>query len=220
MKGKRSRRQLGFTIIELIISLVIVAIIMVGLLTAMRSFGITEEKLDKRLVLVDQRRVISGFLDDILGVAVLRPRPAKIGTPEESTFLGRPDSVQWVGVMPARHGVGGLYHFRLYVVGGTEGGSALMLSYLPFAGLEVLPDWSLAEQRILVDRLEGFSLLYQLEGAGEWLAEWRNTAEPRKLARVRLSIVAGGAEWPLLVFPVRSSTRSGGSGRIVSGPEL
>ena len=53
MKGKRSRRQLGFTIIELIISLVIVAIIMVGLLTAMRSFGITEEKLDKRLVLVD-----------------------------------------------------------------------------------------------------------------------------------------------------------------------
>ncbi|HOY03545.1 MAG TPA: prepilin-type N-terminal cleavage/methylation domain-containing protein, partial [Zoogloea sp.] len=70
----RAGREGGFTVIELIISLVIVAIIMVGLLTAMRSLGLTGEKLDARLALVDERRVVSGFLDDVLGRVVLRPR--------------------------------------------------------------------------------------------------------------------------------------------------
>jgi general secretion pathway protein J len=107
-------RRKGFTVIELIISLVIVAIIMVGLLTAMRSFGITEEKLGARIAVVDERRVVSGFLDDVFGQVVLRPRLSLAGTPEESTFVGAPAAVQWVGVMPARHGAGGstIFGFR------------------------------------------------------------------------------------------------------------
>ena len=54
----------GFTLVELIISLAIVSVIMLGLLTAMRSFGVTGEKLDQRLAIVDERRVLSGFLSE------------------------------------------------------------------------------------------------------------------------------------------------------------
>lgn len=213
----RAGREGGFTVIELIISLVIVAIIMVGLLTAMRSLGLTGEKLDARLALVDERRVVSGFLDDVLGRVVLRPRQSLAGTPGESTFVGTPAALEWIGVMPARHGVGGLHHFRLQSGLTSSGGSALLLSYLPYFGGEVLPDWSLAEQRVLVGRLEGFSLAYQLDDGGEWLGEWRNSPDPRTLARIRVSILAAGSEWPLLVLPVRSLLPAGASGRIVTG---
>lgn len=212
------RREQGFTVIELIISLVIVAIIMVGLLTAMRSFGITEEKLDARLALVDERRVVSGFLDDVFGQVVLRPRLSLAGTPEESTFVGAPAAVQWVGVMPARHGAGGLYHFRLQVAAASDGNSALTLAYLPYTGVESLPDWSLAEQRVLLGRLDGFSLAYQLDDGGEWREAWRNSAEPRSLARIRVSVVAAGSEWPLLVVPVHRLKPASGQGGIVMGP--
>lgn len=212
-----SSREDGFTVIELIVSLVIVAVIMVGLLTAMRSLGLSEEKLDARLARVDERRVVSGFLEDVLGQMVLRSRQSQAGTPMESTFVGTPTALEWIGVMPARHGVGGLHHFRLQSGPDSAGGTALLLSYVPYSGVEIVPDWSLAEQRVLVAHLEGLSAAYQLDDGGEWLVEWRSTADPRTLARLRVSIAASGSEWPLLVIPVRSLLPAGASGRIVTG---
>ena len=214
----RLRHEQGFTVIELIISLVIVAIIMVGLLTAMRSFGITGEKLDARIALVDERRVVSGFLDDVFGQVVLRPRLSLAGTPDESTFVGGAAAVQWVGVMPARHGAGGLYHFRLQVAAANDGGSALMLAYLPYTGVELLPDWSLAEQRVLLGHLDSFSLAYQLDDGSEWREAWRNSSEPNSLSRVRLSIRSARSEWPLFVIRVRGLQPSDRAGSIVRGP--
>lgn len=211
-------KQGGFTLVELIISLVIVAVIMVGLLAALRSFGVTDEKLERRLAQADERRVVSGFLEDVLGQAVLRPRLAMAGKPEESCFVGGPDSLEWVGVMPARHGVGGLHYFRLYWAGDGRS-AALMLAYLPFAGLDSpLPDWSLAERRVLVEDVSGFALRYQLEDGGEWLSQWRNTVDSRRVGRVGVALAAGGSEWPLLVVPVRSLVSAGAMGRIVNGP--
>jgi general secretion pathway protein J len=212
-----SRRQQGFTLIELIISLVIVAIIMVGLLTALRSFGLTEEKLDGRLAQVDERRVVSGFLEDVLGMAVLRPRLALVGTPDESSFVGESSALQWIGVMPARNGTGGLYHFRLQPGPTADGGTGLILIYVPYTGLDSPPEWSVAEQRVLVPRLDGFTLAYQLDDDGNWLQGWRNTTEPRSLARIRIAVASAGSEWPFLVIPVRGLMPSGTSGRIVTG---
>jgi hypothetical protein len=60
-----------------------------------------------------------------------------------------------------------------------------MLAYLPYTGVESLPDWSLAEQRVLLGRLDGFSLAYQLDDGGEWREAWRSP-EPRP--------------WPVSVF--------------------
>jgi len=210
-------RQGGFTLVELILSLTIISIIMVGLLTAMRSFGITDEKLEKRLSQADERRVVSGFLEDVLGQALFRPRSSMAGKPEESSFLGGPDSLEWIGVMPARHGAGGLHHFRLYWVGDGRS-AALMLAYLPFVGVEVLPDWNIAERRVLVDAVSGFALRYQREDGGAWLNQWRMGPDSGQLGRVGVALAAGGAEWPLLVVPVRTLVKPLPKGQIVHGP--
>ncbi|MBN9696262.1 MAG: prepilin-type N-terminal cleavage/methylation domain-containing protein [Zoogloea sp.] len=217
MRHTRIRRQGGFTLVELLISLAIVSVIMVGLLTAMRSFGLTDEKLEKRLAQADERRVVSGFLEDVLGQAVFRPRSSMLGKPEESSFLGTPDSLEWIGVMPPRHGAGGLYHFRLYWAGDGRS-TALMLAYLPYAGLEVLPDWSLAERRVLVESVSGFALRYQREDGGAWLDQWRMGAESGQLGRVGVALAAGGVEWPLLVVPVRVLAKPQPKVQIVNGP--
>jgi prepilin-type N-terminal cleavage/methylation domain-containing protein len=159
----RAGREGGFTVIELIISLVIVAIIMVGLLTAMRSLGLTEEKLDARLALVDERRVVSGFLDDVLGQVVLRPRQSLAGTPGESTFVGTPAALEWIGVMPARHGVGGLHHFRLQSGLTSSGGNALIL---------VIPS---------LLRAARFFRTGRWRSSGFWWGAWRGSPWPTSL---------------------------------------
>lgn len=210
-------RHGGFTLVELILSLTIISIIMVGLLTAMRSFGITDEKLERRLSQADERRVVSGFLEDVLGQALFRSRSSMLGKPEESSFLGGPDSLEWIGVMPARHGVGGVHHFRLYVEGNGRS-TALMLAYLPFVGVEVLPDWSVAERRVLVDAVSGFALSYQLEEGGAWRDQWRMGPDSGQLGRVGVALAAGGAEWPLLVVQVRPLMKPLPKGQIVNGP--
>lgn len=217
MRRSLRSRHGGFTLVELVLSLTIIAIIMVGLLTAMRSFGITDEKLEKRLAQADERRVVAGFLEDVLGEALFRPRSSMVGKPEESSFLGGPDSLEWIGVMPARHGVGGVHHFRLYVEGNGRS-TALMLAYLPFVGVETLPDWNVAERRVLVEAVSGFALRYQLEDGGAWLDQWRMGPDSGQLGRVGVALASGGAEWPLLVVPVRALVKQLPKGRIVNGP--
>jgi len=93
-----------------------------------------------------------------------------------------------------------------------------MLAYLPYAGLEVLPDWSLAERRVLVESVSGFALRYQREDGGAWLDQWRMGAESGQLGRVGVALAAGGVEWPLLVVPVRVLAKPQPKVQIVNGP--
>jgi general secretion pathway protein J len=212
------RQACGFTLVELIVSLTLMAILMLALLGAMRSIGVTEEKLDKRLAVVEEVRSVSSFLDDILGASALKQRATKVGTPGESTFVGTPLALQWIGVMPARHGAGGLHHFRVAseMVGGE---TALTLAYLPFAGLDVAPEWAQAQRRVLVPHLSALSIQYQLADAAAWLPEWRNTAASPALARVRLAISADGVDWPEQVVAVHAILQNAGGVRIVVGAD-
>lgn len=211
--------QGGFTLVELILSLVIVSIIMLGLLTALRSFGITEDKLQRRVAAIDESRAVTSFLEDILGrVAIRPPRPGSVqGSPDESIFVGTSTAVQWVGVMPARQGVGGMHHFRLFVAD-VDGVAALMLGFLPYAGPDQSPDWTQAEQRVLLRGLERLELRYMLVGSGTWLPAWRNSSGPEQLSRVGVTLMVAGVEWPPMVVPVRTPLPQGGRSVIVAGP--
>lgn len=219
MKSMPRVRVGGFTLIELLLSLVIVSVIMVGLLTALRSFGITEDKLDRRLAAIEESRAVAAFLEDILGRVALRgPKPGSAqGAPAEIGFVGEPGNVEWVGVMPARHGAGGMYRFRLSIAD-AEGRAVLVLAYLPFHGADLKPDWSRADRRVLITGVERFDVRYRLAGAGDWLPAWRSSPEPERLARISLSITAAGGPWPLLVIPVRIPLPHGAGSAIVAGP--
>lgn len=211
--------QGGFTLVELILSLVIVSIIMLGLLTALRSFGITEDKLQRRVAAIDESRAVTSFLEDVLGrVAIRPPRPGSVqGAPDESVFVGTSTAVQWIGVMPARQGVGGMHHFRLFVAD-VDGAAALMIAFLPYAGTDPGLDWAQAEQRVLLRGLERIDLRYRLVGSNTWLSEWRNSGGPEQLSRVSVTLTVAGVEWPPLVVPARIPMPQGGRSVIVAGP--
>jgi general secretion pathway protein J len=93
--------------------------------------------------------------------------------PSAFFFEGAGQSMTWVGVMPARYGVGGRYHFRL-TMGSYDGAPAVILSYLPWIDQQTLPEWGAAQTYPLLQHATGLSFQY-LDGAidpPQWGSDW------------------------------------------------
>lgn len=193
-----SAKARGFTLIEVLIALVLLSLLMGGLLASLRTLGDTATRLETRGAQSEERRLVSGFLRQVIGGLVSKPVDPGDGTPP-LPFLGGAAELVWVAPMPARHTVGGLHRFRLSRAGLDEG--ALRLQFLPYAGdAAPAPDWGLADQRLLLEGLESLEIAYQLAGSRDWLSAW--TEADRLPARIRLRLEQEGVWWPELVIPL------------------
>lgn len=190
----------GFTLVEVVIALTLVAVILAGLVSALVSFGKTSTRLEERTLVSDDVRLVYAFLEQSLGAAAPRIRVRPDDAMPVTWFQGAATELEWLGLMPARHGVGGLYHLRLGVERGAGDRRRLMLHYLPYAGDDPPPDWSAAESHLLLDGVTGFDLAYRGLDEDEWRAEWRDTEVLP--ARVKMGLAVRGQSWPEWIVPV------------------
>jgi len=186
----------GFTLIEVVIALTLVAVILTGLVSALVSFGKTSTRIEERSLTSDDVRLVYAFLEQSLGAAAPRVRVRPEDLVPVGWFEGSGTELEWLGLMPARHGVGGLYHLRL----GVERGRRLVLYYLPYAGDDPPPDWGAAESHLLLAGVTAFDLAYRALDEDEWRAEWRATEVLP--ARVKVGLAVRGQAWPELIVPV------------------
>ncbi|MFV8824853.1 prepilin-type N-terminal cleavage/methylation domain-containing protein [Thauera sp. WH-2] len=216
----RRRRRAGFTLVEVLVGLVLFSLIMTGLLGALRGFASVGGKVDARLQAQDADRVVLGFLRSVLGSAQSLPRSA--AGPRRVWFDGDAVGLAWVGVMPPRHGFGGLHHMRLAVAGPASGGGLdLVLQYAPYEDARAPVNWAAASSRALYSDVLGLELAYEDPSAdpgGRWVTTWRD--QERLPARVSVGILrAGGAAPPPLVvqLPGRPAGSAGGGGFVIGG---
>lgn len=200
-----TRRTSGFTLVEVVIALTLMSLIMLGLVSALSTFGQTGGRIEQRGERADDMRLVSGFLRQILSTASIQHRHARDDGTMASYLIGSARSLEWLGRLPARHGAGGLYHIRL---GMREEGEAfdLILKLRPFApppdelGTIAALDWEQEPERILVREITAFSIAYQRLGSGDWEDEW---FDPDVLpGRVALRVFVAGSAWPELIIPV------------------
>ncbi len=194
------RHGRGFTLIEVVIALTLVAVILTGLVSALVSFGKTSTRIEERSLTSDDVRLVYAFLEQSLGAAAPRVRVRPEDSVPVGWFEGSGTELEWLGLMPARHGVGGLYHLRLGVERGADRGRRLVLYYLPYAGDDPPPDWGLAVSHLLLEGVTGFDLAYRGADEDEWRAEWRDTEVLP--ARVKVGLAVRGQTWPELIVPV------------------
>ncbi|AUN95756.1 prepilin-type N-terminal cleavage/methylation domain-containing protein [Pseudazoarcus pumilus] len=201
------RRDRGFTLIEVLIALTLLALVMLGLVSALSTFGRTASSMETRFERSDEARLVSEFLRGAIGRVSTRAQMRVDDGPMRPMFEGTASELRWVGVMPARHGAGGLHHFRLFVMQDAAG-PALALQYLPYVGGERMPDWNSASSRVLAEDLRAFDIAYAGEDEAQWFAQWLGEDEvPRAL---RLAIDTRQSLWPELVVRPRPT---GGRGR-------
>lgn len=191
----------GFTLVELLIVLVLLSLITLALASAMRTAAQTEERVDTRLERIDSLRIASDFLRAVLGrvsaqkrVGILEPGSS------QHYFMGAASEVRWVGVMPARYGVGGRYHFRLHLAEDQT----LALQYLPWLDSPAQPNWSVAPSVSLATGVTSLSMQYEdaSDEPVQWGAPWK--VLDRMPARIAINLQTVNGAWPELVVPLRA----------------
>lgn len=206
----------GFTLVEVLIALSLLALLMLVLTGAMRSMGQTEERIDQKVSASDDYRTMVNFLHDVLGrVSARRIRSSTVGAPSEVPFFdARPDSLAWVGVMPARVGVGGRHYMRLAVERGPSG-RQLVLRFSPWTGAPSFNAWSQANAQVLAASVDGIALRYQDPGSGQWGPAWPPPGVPTQNlppsllpSAIELQFAGQDSGWPPLVVGVVPSRAS------------
>lgn len=178
LRRRRRHHHAGFTLLELLVVMSMLSLVMLGLGSGMRTMVKAEAGIDGRMNLLDELRVARQFLVQIVGkVSAQRlQRPDS----EVLAFQAQPDSLSWIGVMPARPGVGGLHQFRLAIEPDDESNqSSLVLRYHPWQSDVGVVDWGQAKHRVLLKGVSG--LLIEAQGLppkmrpnpGTWPQGWQ-----------------------------------------------
>ena len=210
----------GFTLVELLVTMALLSLLMLGMASALRTMAQTEERVDTRLANADEFRVATGFLRSIVGRVSARKNPTPI--PQGASpylFMGTPTALSWVGIMPARYGAGGRNFFHL-AVEPVLGAPALVIRFLPWVDSTEFPDWGQAESRVLVHGVTSLALTYEDTRQIEplWVNAWERTDSLP--GRVRMELQTEAGPWPMWVSAMRSLPLSErGSGRFSMGPE-
>ena len=64
----RKQRQRGFTLVEVLVVMTLLSLVVLALGSALRTTAQTEERVDQRLARNDEIRVVTGFLQSVLGL--------------------------------------------------------------------------------------------------------------------------------------------------------
>ena len=205
----RPRRSLGlsrgFTIIEVVVALTIMSLILLATVSAMRTFGNTQNSLDRMTGRIDELRTVSSFLRDTLQGAVVSTRVSgrdssglslgpRGGSESSAYFRGDVDSFSWKAPVLFGEGYGGTLLVRVVRL---DNELTLQWQDPPASLLDI--DWSDAQERALLGAIEEFEVSYREDAGDEWLEELGRDGSP---ALVRLIIKANGRYWPELVMQV------------------
>lgn len=220
----------GFTLVEMLVVMVLLSLMSLAMASAFRTVGQVETRVDGRLGRVDQVRTVTQFLRGLTAQVAARPLQrsgAALDGRKMPGWAATPTSLEWLGIMPARHGAGGRNFFRLAIEEVNGDGPALVLRYLPHqVGQQEFPDWRLAEFRVLVPRVTRFVVAAQADWVPTaadvgrvpegWQAGW--PVEDVLPTQLRLSLEDDLGAWPDLVVTLyRSVPTANTSGGFVVG---
>lgn len=189
----------GFTLLEVIISISLLSLIMVAIVTAMRTLGNTKTTLEKVTNRVDEVRVVSDFLRQNLGAAMPVVRTGASANEFEQAanygtyFAGNSSRITWVSPLLAGANLGGAYVMSL-----SLNGDKLQLFWQPYQRDAGLFKPSELKPRVLLHSVEKFEVGYLPRHGAEWADQW--VGDRVNPVAVRLNIKVGDKHWPELVI--------------------
>lgn len=196
-----TRVQRGFTLVEVVVALTLVALIMLGLLGAMRAMGDAATRVDAVSGRTSDMHLISAFLGRVVsGGQALAYRGDTPETQQTMYFEGSAERFRWIGNLSLRHGTRGLHFMELGVDedGGTR---ALVLRYLPYSGATAEPQWARRSVHVLLPSIDKARFSYQgLDPDSPWVDDWVVDDQGGMPARVRIAVQSDGRYWPELVY--------------------
>ena len=199
MSTNPRRRAQGFTLLELTIALVLVALIGAVLYGSLSLAGDSWSRGESKVQKVNEMRSAEDFLRRTL--TSQHPLRFQKVLEKPMYFLGTREALSYAAALPGRAG-GGMYYFR--ITAGNDGRLTLARVIPDYSAL-ALPDFGNAEFSVLADGIASVRFGYFGRDPGSadtvsptWRDRWDDPQRLPDLIRIDVTPTAGTA-WPTLV---------------------
>ncbi|MEP7186159.1 MAG: prepilin-type N-terminal cleavage/methylation domain-containing protein [Rhodanobacter sp.] len=210
------KRAAGFTLLEVLASLVLLALLLVGVYSGIRTATHSVRSGTATIERVDQIRSAQQFLRRELAQSLAQPIN-KTEHGEPIYFVGREHEMRYVAPLPGYLGKLGPQLQRLQLVNDGHDGFRLELS-LALLPPDGKPPQALGDPQVLVDHIKSGSFTYRgIDGQGAavpWSSEWSDGRLLPQLVSIKL-LPQGTIDWPQLLVPLRVNPAQSG---LIRGP--
>jgi general secretion pathway protein J len=209
----------GFTLVEVLVALVLLSLLTLGMASALHSLGDTQTRVQSRAQRAEHMAAVHRWL---LTVAAHPVRDTYTSVDAQGAsqaqrlrFDLQPQSLAWVGIMPARPAMGGQTEWRLALEPDATDPQRqhLVLRYRPRqpAPAQGFADWADAPAETLVADVQ--TLRIEARGArprgwpdaqpwdDDWRADWPAQADSFPQA-LRIELADARGPWPVLLLPI------------------
>jgi general secretion pathway protein J len=209
-----TRRAPGFTLIEVIVSLALLAVGLALAFGTLRGATRATERSETTAARTERLRAVQGFMRAQITQALPIAYDVEPSTGEASYVHGERDKVEFVGAMPGYLSRGGPYlqTFEL-----RRGGQGLQLVYsFRLLTTEGALDPE-REPQVLLDGISDgrfeFRTIDAAGKAGDWQGDWKARGQIPPLLRLSLRFDDARRRWPDFVVPLRLGTGYIGTGQ-------
>jgi general secretion pathway protein J len=200
LRIRREGAQAGFTVLEILVAVTVLALLMIGLTQGARSgfaFWAAQARRSGETAELDATaRVLRNLL---AGIPISAPTaPGRGAAASAIAFEGHPDRLAFIGDLPTGFGDSRRADITISLRGGR-----LMLAWTPHRHETSGGAAPVQTEVELIRGVEGVAFAYWGDATGassaQWLSQWDGPALPQ-LIRVRLGFGKGdGRHWPDLV---------------------
>ncbi len=188
----------GFTLIEVLVAMAVVALIALSLSGALR-FGVQAWRAGAQSANAAERVItVQDFLRRQINASMMKPR---FGHGENPPALidGASNRFEFSSLISGNLGSGGFYRFEIFL---DE--NRLMLRWTPYNAGILLQNDAARRTFVLLEGVEGVKFSYAenvgLGGEIEWLSVWKDIKQLPKLVRLKMSFLGDdGLFWPTFV---------------------
>ncbi|MBA2079777.1 MAG: general secretion pathway protein GspJ [Rhodanobacter sp. 68-29] len=198
------KRQRGFTLLEVLGALALLALLLVGVYAGVRSAIHGVRSGSAAIARADQIGSAQRFLRSELAQALAQPI-ARDERGQAVFFVGSEHEMRYVAPLPGYLGKLGPQLQVLQLVDDGAGGQRLELS-LALLPPDGQPPRPLGTPQVLLDHIRGGGFSYRGNDAQNravpWSADWKDGSRLPQLVRIRLR-TQGTQRWPELDVPLR-----------------
>ena len=207
MRG--TRHAAGFTLLEILLALVLLAFVMLGVWGAMASATRVAHAADAVMAKSEQVRTVQHFLRSHVAAAGMQPWVVAGGS-NARIFEGNATSMHYVAPLPMQSGHAGLYLQTLSLERGDGGGLSLWLAYQPYTGDR--PAAGTPVRHLLLKDLHGGGFQYLAAAAFGKPAAWRGDWQALNGLPLAVRITLAPAWRTRVLFPEMLIPLHGGEG--------
>ena len=174
-------RQAGFTLLELLVAMTLMALVAVGLGSGIHLGTRVWERAEAGRAEWSERQTTRLLLQRVLQRLVPQSLSQE-ATDATVLFLGDRRTLRFVGPAPAESAPPGLYRMELALAPGDDG-LELVFRWQPYAGELLRAPFAVAERRVLLRALDEASLSYFGSREEGWLAAWSGRVDLPQLVK-------------------------------------